>query len=133
MKDLNITDESVEFIYFNINELPKPEDFEGSVLYLGLGKGYYPRHQSEKVTKTTIVELKKESIDFCKDIIKPEWVVLNDDAYTFETTDKFDIIFLDIFYDQVSKEVVDGLVSKYEKFLNPNGKILYLKTIINKK
>lgn len=132
MKELKMQDETIEMIYFKTNKLPKPEDLEGSVLYLGLGTGYYPRYQSKKVTKTTIVELEKASIDFCKDIIKPEWIVLNDDAYTFETTDKFDIIFLDIFYNQVNKETVDDLVTKYKKFLNPDGKILYLKTIKKK-
>ena len=129
MEQLNMSDETIDMIYFKTNNLPKPQDLEGSVLYLGLGTGYYPRYQSEKVTKTTIVELEKASIDFCKDIIKPEWIVLNDDVYTFETTDKFNFIFLDIFYTQVDKEIVDGLVSKYEKFLLPNGKIFYIKTI----
>jgi spermidine synthase len=129
MQELGMLDETIEMIYFKTNKLPKPQDLEGSVLYLGLGTGYYPRNQSEKVTKTTIVELEKASIDFCKDIIKPDWIVLNDDAYTFETTEKFDVIFLDIFYNQVDKEIIDALLNKYKKFLTLNGEIFYIKTI----
>ena len=106
-----------------------PEEWYGSVLYLGMGRCYNPLKQSDKVTKTTIVEVDQRTIDYNQDIIKPEWNIICDDVYNFEPTEKYDFIFVDIWYEQVKSNVVDELVKKYKNHLKENGNIMYLRTI----
>lgn len=106
-----------------------PEEWYGSVLYLGMGMCYNPLKQSDKITKTTIVEIDQRTIDFNKDKIKPEWIVICDDVYNFEPTEKYDFIFVDIWWQRIEAEVVDSLVERYKSYLTENGQIFYLKTI----
>ena len=105
------------------------EEWYGSVLYLGMGRCYNPLKQSDEVTKTTIVEIDQRTIDYNADVIKPEWNIICEDVYKFEPTEKYDFIFVDIWYQQVESNVVDELIGKYTKYLSENGTILYLKTI----
>jgi spermidine synthase len=109
-----------------------PEEWYGSVLYLGMGMCYNPLKQSDKVTKTTIVEIDKRTIDFNKDKIKSEWVIICDDAFSFEPLEKYDFIFIDIWWQQVEAKIVDDIIERYKKYLTENGQILYLKTIKKK-
>ena len=106
-----------------------PEEWYGSVLYLGMGRCYNPLKQSDEVTKTTIVEIDQRTIDYNADVIKPEWNIICEDVYKFEPTDTYDFIFVDIWYQQVESNVVDELIDKYTKYLSENGTILYLRTI----
>jgi hypothetical protein len=106
-----------------------PEEWYGSVLYLGMGRCYNPLKQSDKVTKTTIVEIDQRTIDYNVDIIKPEWNIICEDVYKFKPTEKYDFIFVDIWYEQVESEVVDNLVEQYREYLTENGQIIYLRTI----
>jgi spermidine synthase len=106
-----------------------PEEWYGSVLHLGMGRCYNSLKQSDKVTKTTIVEIDQRTIDYNADVIKPEWNIICEDVYKFEPTEKYDFIFVDIWYQQVESNVVDELIGKYTKYLSENGTILYLKTI----
>jgi spermidine synthase len=106
-----------------------PEEWYGSVLYLGMGTCYNPLKQSNKVTKTTIVEIDQRTIDYNKDILKPEWNIICKDAYEFEPMEKYDFIFVDIWYQQVEGHIVDSLIEKYKKHLSKKGQILYLRTI----
>ena len=115
-------------IYEEINGI-NPKEWYGSVLYLGMGRCYNPLKQSDKVTKTTIVEIDQRTIDYNADVIKPEWNIICDDVYNFEPTEKYDFIFVDIWYEQVEAEVVDKLIEKYQKYLAEHGQIMYLKTI----
>lgn len=117
--------------YVTRNDI-RPEEWYGSVLYLGMGACYNPLKQSDRVTRTTIVEIDQRTIDFNKDKIKSEWIVICEDAYSLEPTEKYDFIFIDIWYDKVEPHIVDDLVERYKKYLNENGQILYLKTIKNK-
>jgi spermidine synthase len=106
-----------------------PEEWYGSILYLGMGRCYNPLKQSDKVTKTTIIEIDQRTIDYNADVINPEWNIICEDVYKFEPTEKYDFIFVDIWYEQVEGHIVDDLVERYKKYLNENGQILYLKTI----
>jgi hypothetical protein len=56
-------------------------------------------------------------------------LIICDDVYTFKPVEKYDFIFIDIWYDKVEPHIVDDLVERYKKYLNENGQILYLKTI----
>ena len=114
--------------YVRLNNI-HPEEWYGSVLYLGMGRCYNPLKQSDKVTKTTIVEIDQRTIDYNADVIKPEWNIICEDVYKFEPTEKYDFIFVDIWYQQVESNVVDELIGKYTKYISENGTILYLKTI----
>lgn len=115
-------------IYAEMNSI-NPEEWYGSVLYLGMGMCYNPLKQSNKVTKTTIIEIDQRTIDFNKEVIKPEWIVICDNVYRFEPIEKYDFIFVDIWWEQVESYIVDNLIERYKKYLNEDGQILYLKTI----
>jgi spermidine synthase len=115
-------------IYEEINGI-NPKEWYGSVLYLGMGRCYNPLKQSNEVTKTTIVEIDQRTIDYNKDIIKPEWNIICDDVYKFEPTEKYDFIFVDIWYETIESNAVDELIDRYKKYLSENGTILYLRTI----
>jgi hypothetical protein len=84
---------------------------------------------SEKVTKTTIVELSQGVIDMHPNI-NPLHNIIKADVYSFEPSETFDVIVLDLWYDKVDEEVVTNLVTKYTSYLKPGGKLHYLKTII---
>jgi hypothetical protein len=43
--------------------------------------------------------------------------------------EKYDFIFVDIWYQQVEGHIVDSLIEKYKKHLSKRGQILYLRTI----
>lgn len=115
-------------IYAEMNSI-NPEEWYGSVLYLGMGMCYNPLKQSNKVTKTTIIEIDQRTIDFNKEVIKPEWIVICDNVYRFEPIEKYDFIFVDIWWEQVESYIVENLIEKYRKHLNENGQIKYLRTI----
>jgi hypothetical protein len=115
-------------VYVDINNII-PEEWYGSVLYLGMGMCYNPLKQIDRVTRTTIVEIDQRTIDFNKEVIKPEWIVICDDVYRFEPIEKYDFIFVDIWWEQVESHIVENLIEKYKKYLNENGQIKYLRTI----
>jgi len=115
-------------IYVEINNI-HPEEWYGSILYLGMGMCYNPLKQSDRVTKTTIIEIDQRTIDFNKEVIKPEWIIICDDVYIFEPIEKYDFIFVDIWWEQVESRIVDSLIERYKKYLNEDGQIKYLRTI----
>jgi hypothetical protein len=113
---------------YGLNDL-HPENWFGSVLYLGMGACYIPRIQSHNVTKTTIVEIDQRTIDHNQFRIKPEWVIVCEDAYKFEPTEQYDFIFVDIWYHATPINVIDELVDRYRRYLKDNGEIISLQTI----
>lgn len=127
-KNLLVKPHHWDYIYAIQNNI-HPEEWYGSVLYLGMGSCYAPYKQSDKVTRTTIVEIDQRTIDFNKDNIKPDWVITCNDALIFEPTEKYDFIFIDIWYNKVDPQVVDDLVDRYKKHLTDNGQVLYLRSI----
>jgi hypothetical protein len=115
------------YIYTVLNKI-EPNRLSGSVLYLGMGTCYIPSLQSDKVTTTHILELEQEVIDYNKDI-NPSWKVIKCDAYTYEPEQKYDFIFIDIFYHRTTKEIMECLIDRYLDALNVDGKIFYLHTV----
>lgn len=113
---------------YEINNI-NPKEWWGSILYLGMGMCYCPLEQSDRITKTTIVEIDQRTIDFNRDIIKPEWIVICDDAYEFKPIEKYDFIFVDIWWEQIESHIVNSLVERYKEYLNEDGRILHLRTI----
>ena len=109
------------------------EKFHGSVLYLGMGDLFVPLNQSDKVKKTTILEIDKDVIEKNKEKIKKDWIIINEDAFNFITSDKFDIIFIDIWYSKVDEDILNFIINKYLKYLKNNSidNIYYLKKIFN--
>jgi spermidine synthase len=116
---------------YKVNDIT-PEVFKGSVLYLGMGSCLFPRLQNESVTKTTIVELEVDVINWNRNrnYIKEEWNIINQDAFEFETEERFDMIFIDIFYQTTTLEIMNLLLDKYSQMLNNDGTILFLSKII---
>lgn len=124
-------DDTLSKIYFEINGL-QVEDFSGSVLYLGWGFNFLPRVMSSNVSKTTIVENDNEVIEWntVRNNQQEGWTIVNEDAYLFETSEKFDTIVIDLWFDQIEQSEVQVLIDKYTNMLTQNGKILYLPLII---
>jgi len=109
----------------------EPNIFKGSVLYLGMGSCLFPRLQ-QNVSKTTIVEIDKKVIDWNKEKghLKEDWNIINEDAFIFETDEKFDIIFIDIFYQTTTNKIMNILINKYSNALTSQGILLKLNSVI---
>jgi predicted RNA methylase len=125
----NLSQESLERVYKLQNNID-PKYFKGEVLHVGMGTCYLPLLQTSKATHTTIVEIDPDIIQYNKDKIKNNWTIIQEDAYNFFSTLKYDIIMLDIWYRPVEQVKVFNLVEKYKNFLKPTGKVLYLKGLI---
>jgi hypothetical protein len=97
-----------------------------------MGSSLIPRLQSDKVTKTTIVEIDEGTIQYNKDnnLLQPEWIIYLDDVFTFKPLNTYDFIFIDIFYNTIEESVMEGLINRYKPFLNDGGKIFYLQSVV---
>jgi len=102
--------------------------FYGDVLFVGMGDLYFPINVD--VNSITIIEKYDKPINKYKDITM-DFNVIKADAFDFETTYKYDVIFLDIWYHVEDINVVNNLIRKYSNYLKDDGKLLYLDTIIN--
>lgn len=124
-------DDILSKIYFEINDL-QPEDFTGSILYLGWGFNFLPRIMNSNASKTTIVENASEVIEWntVRNNQQEGWTIVNEDAYLFETAEKFDTIVIDLWFDQIEQSELQILINKYTNMLTQKGKILYLPLII---
>ena len=108
------------------------KEFYGSVLYIGMGSAWVPRNQSDSVNQTTIVEIDPNIVQRYGDLIKPEWKIIIDDAWRFNTYEKFDFIFIDIWDSMVPIKYIEMIRKKYSNFLNPGGRIIFLEKVIKK-
>lgn len=128
---LEYNDDFWKSTYLDINKI-EPHKLWGSVLYLGMGTSLIPRLQSDKVLKTTIVEIDKDTIDFNikNQLIKEGWIIIEADAYKYETNELYDFIFIDIFYHSIDKDIMNLLIEKYRHFLTKEGTILYLQSVV---
>jgi hypothetical protein len=128
---LKYKDEFWKPIYLNRNKI-EPQNLRGSVLYLGMGSSLIPRLQSENVTKTTIVEIDKGTIDFNinNHLLQNDWIIIEADAYTYEPNELYDFIFIDIFYHSTTKETMNGLIERYSKYLKECGEVFYLRSVV---
>lgn len=124
--------ETYKRIYIDINNID-PSSFYGDVLYLGLGDAFLPKMQSKNVLTTTIVEINENLINRKKKLVETkEWKIIKEDAYIYVPEKKYDLIFIDIWYQVQEKETVFGLIERYTPFIKDTGKIMYLNTIIKK-
>jgi hypothetical protein len=114
-------------IYININKID-PSILFGSILYLGMGTCFIPRLQSDKVIDTDIIEIDENMIEYNKNITH-KWNVIKADVYEYETIKKYDFIFIDIFYKKINKDIMEGLIDRYNPFLKEGGKIFYLNSV----
>ena len=111
----------LEYHDIDINKL------KGDVLYLGMGNAYCARHQLDAVTSTTFVENCKEVIDNFS--IDSSWKVYYGDLYKVKLKEKFDFIFINIFYKPTKIEELEKIKELYKNNLKDTGKFLYLKKL----
>jgi predicted O-methyltransferase YrrM len=123
--DFYSNDDILKKIYSNI----PIQEFKGSVMYVGMGSAWVPRQQPSNVYRTLIIEKDKEIIDKYSHLLKPDWEVVNEDAWMFYTEEKFDFIFIDIWNNLVLDKYMVIIESLYSKYLRPGGKILFLEQL----
>lgn len=130
---LYFSEDFLREMYLKVNKI-EPDKLWGSILYLGMGNSFIPRLQSDNVIKTTILEIEDYVIEYNKknDLLKKDWIIIKGDAYTYKTNEKFDFIFIDIFYEEIDSITMNSLIRKYKEYLNYGGKILYLKSVVRR-
>lgn len=128
---LNKPDTLWQNIYWIHNGVDS-RDFQGQVLYLGMGNCFLPRYQSSAVTNTVIVEYAPAVIEHNHKMhnLDKNWSTVVADAWQYTPDQKFDIIVVDIWYDPQCASVVDQLVNRYRPWLTVTGKIVNLKTVV---
>lgn len=128
---LKMPDSLWQNIYWHHNGVDSRK-YSGSVLYIGMGSCFLPRTQSSLVVKTVIVEIDPSVISYnlTENNLCSTWTVVQYDAWQYQPEDLFDIIVVDIWYGQESRQTVTTLCDRYRPYLAPNGKIDYLSTVI---
>ena len=119
-------DKFIQKVYSNVSI----DEFYGDVLYLGMGPLWLPRHQTHKVTSTIIIENDKKIINQFSKFLKPEWVLIEADAWEYKPSKNFDIIYADIWHRIINYEEVYRMFDKYKDYLKPNGQIKCLERLI---
>lgn len=128
---LNMPDSLWRNIYWHHNSLDSRE-FRGQVLYLGMGSCFLPRHQSDAVTQTVIVELNPVVVEHNRKTnnLDTNWTIVIADAYQYTPDGQFDIIVADIWYDVQCESVINQLIDRYKPWLAPAGQIVNLRTVV---
>lgn len=98
--------------------------FKGKVLVLGLGNAHIIKQIQCDYLK--IVEIDKNVISEFGN----GYDVDHADAFDYVTEEKYDFIFIDIWYKQVEHTLVNSLIDKYKINLKEGGQIVYLPLII---
>ena len=80
-------DKFIQKVYSNVSI----DEFYGDVLYLGMGPLWLPRHQTHKVTSTIIIENDKKIINQFSKFLKPEWVLIEADAWEYKPSKNFEL------------------------------------------
>jgi hypothetical protein len=105
-------------------------DFYGDVLYLGMGSLWIPRKQTDKVTSTTIIEIDSEIIKQFSHHLKPDWKLINTNAWTYEPIKSYDVIFADVWHNIIDYVEVKKMFDKYKDYLKPNGYMICLDRLV---
>lgn len=108
-------------------------NFYGDVLYLGMGPLWIPRHQTDKVISTTIIEIDSKIIKQFSHYLKPDWKLINANAWTYEPVQKYDVIFADIWSNLIDYNDVKKMFDKYKYHLKPNGYMKCLERLVRSK
>ena len=107
------------------------EMVNGDILIAGLGIGLLPYNllfteKESVVNSVTVIEKNKDLIDLLEPVFKHKKLkIINDDIFKFETKEKFNYIYFDIWPDFNSDNLEDMklLEKKFRKNLVKNGKI----------
>jgi SAM-dependent methyltransferase len=110
-----------------------PTMTKGDILVVGLGTGMLGYNFADRCVSFDYVEISQDLVDFISHRL-PNCNFYQGDAYTWETTKKYDSIFLDIFHKKTPdyNNGIIQLVNKYKGFLKEGGQLSYL-TIHRKK
>jgi predicted O-methyltransferase YrrM len=101
-----------------------------SVLEIGSAYGYSALYTALHTNATSIISVEKNESNYqkCLEYARNEKIrFINDDAFTFEINQKFDVIFID-----GPKSNQDKLVTKYLALLNKDGTIFIDNIYLNK-
>jgi hypothetical protein len=102
--------------------------FRGDALVVGLGFGLLGYNYRSQCNSFLYLDNDVEIIEMVSPYIS-DCEVQYADAYTYNTEQRFDCIFLDIFHRPVENhnEKLSGLIDRFSKFLKPDGELTYLK------
>lgn len=97
-----------------------------SILVGGLGLGVIP-YVCQDFAQVDVVENNQDIINITSQLnhLGENVNIINDDIFTFEPTKTYDIIVMDIWYEQIQEETTETIISKYLPFVNEGG-FLYL-------
>ena len=102
-----------------------------TILEIGTAYGYsaFAMAELDCVTKITTLEKRQANYDVaCTNLLdRPKVKCILEDAFEFQTKDKYDFIFID-----GAKSYQEILFEKYTKHLNPNG-MIFIDNIFLKK
>ena len=101
-----------------------PETYT-SVLVGGLGLGLIPQYLHTKEKAVDVVEIDSELIDYV-DFINPSINIIEGDVYNYSTTNKYDLIIIDLWWDEseITDQNKSDLLANWSDNLNEGGKII---------
>ena len=108
------------------NTLKSIFDFSyNSVLVGGLGLGLIPQYLHTQGKSVDVVEIDSELIDYV-DFIDSSINVIEGDIYTYNTSNKYDLIIVDLWWDEseITDEMKSNILSNWSDNINPGGKII---------
>ncbi len=108
------------------NTLKSIFDFSyNSVLVGGLGLGLIPQYLHTQGKSVDVVEIDSELIDYV-DFIDSSINVIEGDIYTYNTSNKYDLIIVDLWWEEseITDEMKSNILSNWSDNINPGGKII---------
>ncbi len=121
--------EQLAFHY--MNRLMNNDPIKGSVLNVGLGKGYSARFLLDKrsVASVTTIERDQATIDkyTFSDALERRHNIIKADAETFRDTGKFDFIFVDIilYHEEKTYKALRDFARNAKTFLAVSGAMVF--------
>lgn len=120
------SDQFMKLVYRHVD----PSNFYGDVLYLGMGSLWLARNHSDKVKSTTIIEIDKKTIEYYSKNKKESWEIINEDAWSYTPTIKYDIIFADIWERAYCYKELQKMFDRYKNHVKPGGSIKCLESLV---
>jgi trans-aconitate methyltransferase len=101
-------------------------DFDGTVLDLGSGVGYWAEYFAQRFKKAIAVEASIPLYEAMKDRCSryENTILLNDDVLAFEPADRYSLIFLGGMLMYLNEGDVVALLERVTSFLEPGGIVL---------
>jgi hypothetical protein len=109
---------------YNIIKTLYPASYT-SVLVGGLGLGLIPQYLHTKGKSVDVIEIDSELIDYV-DFIDPSINIIEGDVYNYNTSNKYDIIVIDLWWDknEITEKNKTDLLENWSDNLNEGGKII---------